>query len=168
MKTKSVVGFGVMVLFMSLLLMNFGSQVGGYATFDAVAQGQKAHIIGTWAKEHPTTYDEQANVFTFHMRDEEGSLRRVVYHNTKPSNFEDATELVVEGHRQGDSFVASHILVKCPSKYNETQPIKDTVSFPVPVIPADTALYSFSVCIDADCVRMGSSGTHTIIVSGFP
>jgi cytochrome c-type biogenesis protein CcmE len=87
-------------------------------------------VIGTWAKEHPTSYDRAANVFTFHMRDENGELRRVRYPNPKPPNFEDATELVVEGYKRGGVFEADHILVKCPSKYNETRPADATPSRP--------------------------------------
>jgi cytochrome c-type biogenesis protein CcmE len=54
------------------------------------------------------------------MKDEQGAVRQVQYLNPKPANFEDAEKLVIEGTANGDVFVANHILVKCPSKYNET------------------------------------------------
>jgi cytochrome c-type biogenesis protein CcmE len=44
---------------------------------------------------------------------------RVVYPNPRPANFEDAERVVVDGRMEGDTFMAEHILVKCPSKYNE-------------------------------------------------
>ena len=75
--------------------------------------------------------DPQSNIFTFHMRDEAGNLMQVEYPNPRPANFEDAERLVVEGKMHGGVFQASHILVKCPSKYNDEralqqlQPVSD-------------------------------------------
>lgn len=126
MKPKTIFGLVLMVGFASLLFFNFGSQVGGYMTFEeAASSGSKAHVVGTWAKEQPLAYDRTANVFTFHMRDENGAVRRVRYSNPKPANFEDAEQLVVEGYAQNDQFVAEHILVKCPSKYNDAKGLED-------------------------------------------
>jgi cytochrome c-type biogenesis protein CcmE len=126
MKLKTILGLGAMAGFAALLFMNFGSQVGGYMDFGQAAQsGTKAHVVGTWVKAQPTQYDRAQNVFTFHMRDEQGQVRRVRYANPKPANFEDAEQLVVEGYTQGDQFVAEHILVKCPSKYNDAKGIQE-------------------------------------------
>ncbi len=126
MKLKTILGLGAMAGFAALLFMNFGSQVGGYMHFDQAAQsGTKAHVVGTWVQAQPTQYDRAQNVFIFHMRDEQGQVRRVRYANPKPANFEDAEQLVVEGYAQGDQFVAEHILVKCPSKYNDAKGIQE-------------------------------------------
>ena len=122
MKPKTIVGLVAMALFAGLLFVNFGEQVGGYMNFaEAAASGSKAHVVGTWAKNQPTAYDRAANVFTFHMRDESGQVHKVRYNDPKPANFEDAEQLVVEGYAQDDVFVAEHILVKCPSKYNDAK-----------------------------------------------
>lgn len=121
MKPKTIVGLVLMIGFASLLLLNFGEQVGGYMDFtQAEATGAKAHVVGYWVENQPVRYDQQRNVFSFHMRDEQGTIREVHYLNPKPANFEDAEKLVVEGSMQGNVFVAEHILVKCPSKYNDT------------------------------------------------
>lgn len=120
MKWKSIVGLFAMAGFAGLLLFNFGSQVGGYMNFEQAAQtGSKAHVVGTWVEDQPTEYDRSANVFTFYMRDEDGTVRKVRYANPKPANFEEAEEVVVEGHMAENAFAADDILVKCPSKYNE-------------------------------------------------
>lgn len=122
MKLKTIIGLVVMAGFAGLLLMSFGDQVGGYMNFaEAEASGAKAHVVGTWAKHQPTQYDQADNVFTFHMKDEAGQIRKVRYANPKPANFEEAEQLVVEGYARNDTFVAEHILVKCPSKYNDAQ-----------------------------------------------
>ena len=62
------------------------------------------------------------------MRDGEGVVREVHYLNPKPANFEDAEQLVVEGQLQNDVFVAEHILVKCPSKYNDERGLQQMQS----------------------------------------
>lgn len=122
MKPKTIIGLVLMAAFGGLLFLNFGEQVGGYMNFaQAESSGAKAHVVGTWAKTQPTHYDRSDNVFTFHMRDEAGQVRKVRYANPKPANFEEAEQLVVEGYAQDDVFVAEHILVKCPSKYNDAK-----------------------------------------------
>lgn len=126
MKPKTLIGLVAMVGFAGLLFVNFGSQVGGYMNFQEAAQsGAKAHVVGTWAEDRPMHYDRAQNVFVFHMRDENGNVRRVRYNNPKPSNFEQADQLVVEGYAQNETFVADHILVKCPSKYNDTKGLQN-------------------------------------------
>ena len=121
MKKKNIIGSIFIVGFIALAVMNFGSSVGGYMDFTEAEQtGVKAHVVGTWANEKPISYDPTTNIFQFHMQDEQGRVHEVHYLNPKPANFEDAEKLVIEGSMQGDVFVAEHILVKCPSKYNET------------------------------------------------
>lgn len=120
MKPKTIIGLVVIAGFVGMLLFSFGNQVGGYMSFaDAEASGSNAHVIGDWVEDRPTNYDPEANVFTFYMEDESGNVREVRYRNPKPENFEEAEELVVEGYMNEEAFVAEHILVKCPSKYND-------------------------------------------------
>ena len=59
------------------------------------------------------------------MEDDRGVVRQVRYANPKPASFEDAEKLVVEGHLKDDVFVAEHILMKCPSKYNDTRSLQE-------------------------------------------
>ncbi|PSQ99778.1 MAG: hypothetical protein BRD51_01445 [Bacteroidetes bacterium SW_11_64_17] len=125
MKWKTIIGLASMLGFGTLLFVNFGSQVGGYMDFEqADRTGATAHVVGTWAEDRPTHYDRTQNVFTFYMRDESGTVRKVRYNNPKPANFEEAEQVVVEGTVKDGAFVADNILVKCPSKYNETKGLK--------------------------------------------
>jgi cytochrome c-type biogenesis protein CcmE len=125
MKWKTIIGLASMLGFGTLLFVNFGSQVGGYMDFEqANRTGATAHVVGTWAEDRPTHYDRTQNIFTFYMRDESGTVRKVRYNNPKPANFEEAEQVVVEGRVQDGAFVADNILVKCPSKYNETKGLK--------------------------------------------
>ncbi|WP_103029691.1 cytochrome c maturation protein CcmE [Salinibacter altiplanensis] len=129
MKWKTILGVAAMIGFGTLLFVNFGSQVGGYMNFDQAARtGATAHVVGTWAENRPTSYDRVQNVFTFHMEDEDGTVRKVRYNNPKPANFEEAEQVVVEGRNQDGMFVAENILVKCPSKYNDAKGLQQKAS----------------------------------------
>jgi cytochrome c-type biogenesis protein CcmE len=120
MRPRTILGILLIAGFGFLVVSSFGQQVAGYETFtEASAAGRRAHVVGEWLRDRPVAYDPSANTFSFHMRDESGTVRRVVYPNPKPANFEDAERVVVDGQMEGEVFVAEHILVKCPSKYNE-------------------------------------------------
>jgi cytochrome c-type biogenesis protein CcmE len=126
MRTKTIIGIVLIVGFTSILLMNFGQQVGGYMNFaEAENTGSKAHVVGDWVQEDAFTYDANANIFSFHMKDDNGIVREVHYNHPKPPNFEDAEKLVVEGYAKGNVFVAENILVKCPSKYNSADGLNE-------------------------------------------
>ena len=129
MKTKTIIGVVLLVGFTSLLLLNFGEQVGGYMDFEeATATGARAHVVGQWVEDRHFQYDRDRNIFSFYMADQDGAVRQVHYPNPKPANFEDADQLVVEGYLQDEVFVAEHILVKCPSKYNDTRGLETASS----------------------------------------
>lgn len=120
MKAKPIIGFILIAGFSSVLFMNFGSQVGGYMTFEEAADtGARAHVVGMWVEPEAFRYDAGSNIFSFRMQDETGEIRSVRYANPKPANFEDAEKVVIEGYADGEVFVAENILVKCPSKYND-------------------------------------------------
>ena len=120
MRPKTFVGLACIGVFGFLVVDSFGSQVSGYESFTQAAEsGRRAHVVGTWLRDAETAYDPDRNVFSFSMTDDDGVVRRVVFADPKPANFEDAEKVVVEGQMAGDVFEAEHILVKCPSKYND-------------------------------------------------
>jgi len=126
MKAKTLFGILLIVGFTSVLFMNFGQQVGGYMNFEqATETGTKAHVVGVLVDTRPVTYDAGANIFRFHMADDQGAVREVQYSHPKPPNFEDADKLVVEGYVKDEIFVAENILVKCPSKYNDARGLQE-------------------------------------------
>ena len=130
MRPTTLLGIAFVGIFGFLVVTSFGEQVGGWETFDDAAEsGRKAHVVGTWVREAPSSYDPQRNVFAFTMADTAGAVRRVHYANPKPANFEDAVRVVVQGQMatsaEGEVFHAEHILVKCPSKYNDGREFED-------------------------------------------
>jgi cytochrome c-type biogenesis protein CcmE len=57
--------------------------------------------------------------FSFVMVDEQGKEQQVFYNEPMPQDFTKSEKVVVIGSYAGDTFKASKILLKCPSKYQE-------------------------------------------------
>lgn len=57
--------------------------------------------------------------FSFIMVDDNGKEQKVSYKEPMPADFTKSEKVVVIGSYSGDTFVASKILLKCPSKYQE-------------------------------------------------
>ena len=95
---------------------------------EAAETSVSAHVVGEWVMTEQAQYDPTTNLFTFYMKDRQGAVRQVHYADTKPASFEHAEKLVVEGHLEGNIFVAENILTKCPSKYNDERALQDAVS----------------------------------------
>ncbi|MFH1937040.1 MAG: cytochrome c maturation protein CcmE, partial [Bacteroidota bacterium] len=101
-----------------------------YVTFTQAAgqPNKEFHVIGTLSPDKELIYDAEnnPNEFIFYMLDQEGTERKVIYHNAKPQDFERSEQVVIIGSMMNDSvFEARSLLLKCPSKYNdEDQPEK--------------------------------------------
>lgn len=57
--------------------------------------------------------------FSFVMVDEHGKEQHVTHNQPMPQDFIKSEKVVVIGSYKGDTFHASKILLKCPSKYQE-------------------------------------------------
>ncbi len=119
MKPKLLIGVVSIVFFTSLLMYNFGSSISTYVTFEEAESRKGTHVVGSWDSSLEYGFSRETMQFTFHMKDETGDVRRVVYPKAKPNNFEQATQLVVIGEMRNGTFYAQDMLMKCPSKYNE-------------------------------------------------
>lgn len=96
-----------------------------YEDFETAADNpdKEYHIVGTLNKEKPRTYNPQvdANLFSFYLLDEKGKECKVIYRAPEPADFDRSEKIVIIGKMNGETFEASKILLKCPSKYNEGQ-----------------------------------------------
>ena len=120
MKPKLIFGIVAIVGFTSLLMYNFGNSISTYVNFEQAAGMNGAHVVGTWADSKQYGFSMETKQFSFYMKDEAGNVRRVVYPKPKPNNFEQADRLVVIGEMKNGVFYANDMLMKCPSKYNNT------------------------------------------------
>lgn len=120
MKPKLIIGIVAIVGFTSLLMYNFGNSISTYVNFEQAAGMEGAHVVGTLDDTKDFGFSMETKQFSFYMKDEAGNVQRVIYPKTKPNNFEQADKLVVIGEMDGDVFYANEMLMKCPSKYNDT------------------------------------------------
>lgn len=121
MKKSAIVGLITIALCVGFLI-SLNADTDSYSNFKQAAASEKEeHVMGYWEKEKGMYYDavKDANHFAFHMRDEKDVVKQVVYNGSKPQDFEKSEKLVLVGRMKGDTFYASKILMKCPSKYND-------------------------------------------------
>lgn len=107
-----------------ILLISASKDMSTYSTFAQVKRaGEPSKVVGVLAKDKPMYYDAEKNpnLFTFHMTDQSGETHEVTLHAAKPQDFELSEQVVVTGEFQNDAFVASSILMKCPSKYKNEE-----------------------------------------------
>lgn len=133
MKTINIsllIGIALLAMVGIVILATSGA-IGGaskYTTFsEAKSSGEVVHVVGSWAKELPSAYDAQQDIFSFSMRDTTQALAQVKFHDPKPVNFETAEKVVVQGKFVGETFEAERIFMKCPSKYNDGKLMEETV-----------------------------------------
>ena len=113
-----------MVVAAIALIINAAGDTSTYATFeDAARSGAKVKIAGQLARDMEMHYDPEKdpNYFTFYLNDSKGAQRKVVLLREKPQDFEMSEQIVLTGRMKGDEFVASEMLMKCPSKYKDEE-----------------------------------------------
>ena len=95
-------------------------------TYDSIEsarkkEGKYVHLIAKLDKSKPVQYDpiKDPNYLSFYAVDSLGSETKVVYRNSKPSEFEHSERIVLKGKMQGETFECNEILLKCPSKYKD-------------------------------------------------
>jgi len=139
MKKTHIIGIVIIAIAIGIIVSTAGD-ASSYVSFKeayAMAKGgsdTKIHVVGKLKKD-PTgqivgmEYRPQVdpNYFAFVMIDKNNEEHQVIFPNPKPQDFDRSEQIVVVGNVQGDRFVAEKILMKCPSKYQETEvKVKDT------------------------------------------
>lgn len=107
-----------------IMLISASKDMSTYSTFAQVKRsGETAKVVGVLAKDKPMYYnaEEDPNLFRFHMTDQDGKIHEVTLNAPKPQDFELSEQVVATGSFIGDEFVASSILMKCPSKYKNEE-----------------------------------------------
>jgi len=122
MKTINIIILVVIAIAIAIFAGAYGDS-STYTDFATARKnaGHEYHIVGKLNKEKPMVYNplKNANRFEFFLSDSLGNEARVIYSEPKPTDFDRSDKVVVIGQFQkadGD-FIASKILLKCPSKY---------------------------------------------------
>ena len=83
--------------------------------------GKAVHVVCKLNKAKPVIYDAQtnANRLEFYGFDSLNNESKVVFTKPTPAQFEQLEKMVLIGTYQDDHFLATEILSKCPSKYED-------------------------------------------------
>jgi cytochrome c-type biogenesis protein CcmE len=114
----------LMIVGAIVLIANAAGDVSTYANFsDAEKNGQRVKVAGTLSKDKEMEYKPEVdpNYFSFFIKDGKGEERKVVLLGAKPQDFELSEQIVLTGSMKGDTFVATEMLLKCPSKYKDEE-----------------------------------------------
>ncbi len=107
------------------LLISASGDMSTYSTFaDARQSEKKVKIVGQLARDKEMYYNpgEDPNYFTFYLTDQAGEEQRVVLLAPRPQDFELSEQVVATGRWDArEGFIASSLLLKCPSKYRNEE-----------------------------------------------
>ena len=131
MKKSSIILIVIIAVAIAMILVIY-TDSSTYSTFaQAKEKNTELYVVGVLNKEKELVYDpvKDANHFAFYMYDNDSTECKVVFHGSKPQDIERSEQIVLTGKMEGDTFHASKILMKCPSKYNKDEmEIKEAVS----------------------------------------
>jgi cytochrome c-type biogenesis protein CcmE len=123
MKKAHLIAIAVVAVAIAILI-SASKDVTTYATFaEATETGARVKLVGQLVKDRPVEYDPEKdpNFLAFFLKDDKGEVRRVVLRASKPQDFERSENIVLTGQMTGETFEASDMLLKCPSKYEEQE-----------------------------------------------
>jgi cytochrome c-type biogenesis protein CcmE len=112
------------------IIISTAGDASTYVSFDEAqamyTSGNKKeiHVVGELKKDasgHIIGIEEGADKvsFSFVMVDDNGREQKVTYNQPMPADFVRSEKVVVIGSYDDNTFHASKILLKCPSKYQE-------------------------------------------------
>ena len=129
MKTSHILILIVIAAAIGILVSTAGDEstyVGFGEAYKMASVGNKKeiHVVGELKKD---SFGKVVGIeegldkvsFSFIMIDDKGKEQKVDYNQPVPQDFTKSEKVVVIGSYQGDTFKASKILLKCPSKYQE-------------------------------------------------
>ncbi len=109
----------------AILVSTYTSSVDSVSFTEAkMKEGKQVKVVGLFDKTKGIEYDANldADLTKFYVIDKEGNTEQVLLHDKqgKPMGLEQSENVTLEGKYHADgTFHASHLLMKCPSKYNE-------------------------------------------------
>ncbi len=115
-----------------IIIMTSIGDASSYESFNTAwemkqdGDGKAIHVVGQLKKDAAgqvtgLEVGEDKTSFTFLLVDNDGTEQKVFYNEPVPADFQRSESVVVIGsYREKEIFVADKILMKCPSKYQET------------------------------------------------
>ncbi len=125
--------FGIIIIGMAIMIIiSTAGDASTYVSFDEAkvmadnGNQNNIHVVGTLLKDENGEIvgiedSEDKLSFSFIMLDENSHQQKVHYPKPMPPDFTRSEQVVVVGSYDQQAFVADKILMKCPSKYQETE-----------------------------------------------
>jgi cytochrome c-type biogenesis protein CcmE len=131
MKTSHIIALGVIAVAVAIIIST-ASDSSSYVSFDQAYQMASSnnttsvHVVGELKKDaqgHIIGLETGADKvsFSFVLLDENKKEQKVYYNEPMPPDFVRSEKVVVIGKYRDENFIASKILLKCPSKYQENK-----------------------------------------------
>lgn len=132
MKKGHIIGLGIIAVAIVIIMTSIGD-ASSYESFSTAwkmkqeGEDKPIHVVGKLKKDEAGEVTgieirEDKTSFTFLLVDNEGMEQKVFLNEPVPSDLKRTEQVVVIGsYRDKDIFVAEKILMKCPSKYQETK-----------------------------------------------
>lgn len=124
MKKTHIIIIVLVAVVAGILVSTYTASVDSATFSEAKASGKQVKIVGTFDKtqeiDHDATVD--ANLTAFSVIDKDGNSERVFLTDKsgRPMMLEQSESVTIEGkYDDKGNFQASHLLMKCPSKYND-------------------------------------------------
>ena len=110
----------LVVGFVGYAAWSFSDSVTPYVGVDeAMKSNGNVQVKGLLDKSAAPSHMEGED-FVFTLKDQDtGTALPVRYHGTKPDQFDEAYHIVAIGKCRDGEFIASKLLIKCPSKYEK-------------------------------------------------
>jgi cytochrome c-type biogenesis protein CcmE len=131
MKKGHIIGLGIIAVAIVIIMTSIGD-ASSYESFNTAwemkqdGDDKAIHVVGQLKKDVSgqvvgVQVGEDKTSFTFLLVDNDGTEQKVFYNEPVPADFQRSESVVVIGsYREKEIFVADKILMKCPSKYQET------------------------------------------------
>lgn len=132
MKKGPIIGLGIIAIAIVIIMTSIGD-ASSYENFNTAlemkqgGEDKSIHVVGQLKKDDAgevvgLNVREDKVSFTFMLVDNDGTEQEVFYNEPVPADFTRSESVVVIGSYKNDEiFVADKILMKCPSKYQETE-----------------------------------------------
>ncbi len=131
MKRGHIIGLGIIGVAIIIIITSIGdaSTYESFSTAKSMAingNTEAIHVVGQLKKDSEgevvgIEVGQDKTSFTFVMVDNDGMEQQVYYNEPVPADFIRSEQVVVIGtYKSEEMFVADKILMKCPSKYQET------------------------------------------------
>ena len=128
MTPKYIIGGLIAIVFIIWGAATFLKTTVRYVSFEEARTATRIVQVVGGIDFDKVSYDADRRRLVFSIYDlnadnpETAARLKIIYEGIVPSNFEQATSVLVRGKPGPDGFMAKKILVKCPSKYQGLAP----------------------------------------------